>query len=58
MLKICGNCAVARVACQNPNTATTHECRANPPTIDQRNGEAEWPRVISSDWCGQWREER
>ena len=58
MLKICGSCACARKAEPSQTSATTHECRANPPTIDARNGEAEWPRVVSADWCGAWRSER
>lgn len=58
MLKICGTCAVAKVCARDENSPATHECRANPPTIDQRTGEAEWPRVISADWCGEWRNGR
>ena len=58
MLKICGNCACGRKADLQPDSATTHECRAKAPTLEPSTGVAVWPRVISSDWCGEWSETR
>lgn len=58
MLKICATCALARTAGPDPTTATTHECRRQCPAIEPATGVGVWPRVVSSDWCGQWKAER
>lgn len=58
MLKICGTCACGRNAELLPDSATTHECRHDAPRLDRETGVGVWPRVISSDWCGQWSAER
>jgi hypothetical protein len=58
MLKICATCALARTAGPDPTTATTHECRRQCPAIEPATGVGVWPRVVSSDWCGEWAAER
>lgn len=56
MLKICATCAVGYKIKLDWSTPATHECHANPPTIDLKTGFGGWPRVVSSDKCGEWRE--
>lgn len=29
-------------------------CRRNPPQQDSQSGDGYWPRVVPSDWCGEW----
>lgn len=58
MLKICGNCGFAKKAELHESTPTTHECRINPPRLWEGIAAGFWPRVCSSDWCGQWKAER
>ena len=55
MLKICATCSVGYKTKLDQSTATTHECHAAPPAIDPETGFGRWPRVVSSDKCGEWR---
>lgn len=29
-------------------------CQARPPVIQNGDGEAVWPTVLGTDWCGAW----
>ncbi len=42
----CGRCYFCR------DMAGTLQCLRNPPTLDLATGEARWPRVQSTDFCG------
>lgn len=57
MLKICGTCAMARPCERDEESPETHQCRRRAP-MDGERWSAEWPRVVSADWCGEWVAER
>lgn len=58
MLKICGTCAFARPVERDEEAPETHQCRRGHPRDASERWAAEWPRVVSADWCGDWSAER
>lgn len=49
------SCSTCRYWRQSARTATTGQCRRNPPIWRVDAAVSEWPRTDATDWCGEHR---